>query len=313
MIEVVVEEDDRITVVGVARDAAAGAVVIDDAGVTFFVAGLEAWPASVGRARVRVTGRHRTRALGPAPTLNERGEHAAGMQGESSVLEDARWSRCDAVRVREQSSGFEWTRDGAPLDTSRAVYASARAEAESHLDAGAVDAARAMLSHPDHRVREAVAAALAAAAERDSGPEHVAPLVDALHDPASGVVCEAIAGLSSLAEAGVDLGAVEAKLERAMSGLRYSIEDGHWTFETFRDRDHETDVTWDPRVGVARLLATHHLHRGRHAAVEASMAAKGPRMLGAWLAIRAFARTAEGRTRAEELRRLEALLDPDGG
>lgn len=56
---------DVATVHGVAHDAMAGAVVLDDAGRTLYVEGIHAWPQEVEGKRLIVTGRIVTRQ-GPA-------------------------------------------------------------------------------------------------------------------------------------------------------------------------------------------------------------------------------------------------------
>jgi predicted oxidoreductase len=63
-----------VTLVGVARDAVAGAVVLLSDRTPVYVAGVDSWDSAWDRKRVRVTGVLRLRAIAPEPKVNEKGE-----------------------------------------------------------------------------------------------------------------------------------------------------------------------------------------------------------------------------------------------
>ncbi len=60
------------TVVGAARDAKGGAVVVADDGRVLYVEGLESWPAAIGGQRVAVT----MNVLGASARRNDPGTDA---------------------------------------------------------------------------------------------------------------------------------------------------------------------------------------------------------------------------------------------
>jgi hypothetical protein len=79
------------TVVGAARDAKGGAVVVADDGRVLYVDGVDSWPAAISGRRVAVTGRIVERTLDPGPLTSDAGEHRAGATGTQRVIEGARW------------------------------------------------------------------------------------------------------------------------------------------------------------------------------------------------------------------------------
>ena len=91
----------RITVVGVARDAKLGALVETDRGATFWIAGLDSWPAEFSGKRVRVRGRAAEASDLPAfvrvPGEPEKSGIAVSSPAElaaarrRTVIHDARW------------------------------------------------------------------------------------------------------------------------------------------------------------------------------------------------------------------------------
>ena len=80
-----------ITVQGVARDAASGAIVQVDGGKVWTIAGLGSWPAELRNQRVEVTGVATIRKLAPDPVRGPDGTVSHGMVGTSDVLAKARW------------------------------------------------------------------------------------------------------------------------------------------------------------------------------------------------------------------------------
>jgi hypothetical protein len=80
-----------VTLVGDARDAKGGAVVVEDGGRVVYVDGVDRWPEAVSGRRVAVTGVLVERKKIPDPVVNDAGEHSAGALGEQWVIEGARW------------------------------------------------------------------------------------------------------------------------------------------------------------------------------------------------------------------------------
>ncbi len=78
------------TIVGTARNAKGGAVVLADDGEPVYVEGLDAWSGEVDGRRVRVTGLLRRKKLLPEPVLPP-APAVAGAEGEQVVLEKATW------------------------------------------------------------------------------------------------------------------------------------------------------------------------------------------------------------------------------
>jgi hypothetical protein len=79
---------DRV-LVGIARDAKAGAVVVTDGGPVY-IDQLDAWPPDLHGRRVRVKGRLADVKRIPDP-VNEKGEIVQGAPGTQSVLFGAVW------------------------------------------------------------------------------------------------------------------------------------------------------------------------------------------------------------------------------
>ena len=84
--------DRQVTLVGIARDAAAGAIVLLSDGTPVFVLGLSGWDEGWDRKRIRITGTLRSRRIGGDAGVDERGAVRHGMDGDSLVLEGATWA-----------------------------------------------------------------------------------------------------------------------------------------------------------------------------------------------------------------------------
>jgi hypothetical protein len=80
-----------VTLVGTARNAVLGALVVLSDNSTVYVDGLESWDKATDRKKIKVTGTLRKKKLAPDPVTNEKGEHSHGMVGSSMVIEDAKW------------------------------------------------------------------------------------------------------------------------------------------------------------------------------------------------------------------------------
>lgn len=84
--------DKDAVIVGTARDARTGAVVLTEDRTPVYIAGLDSWERSLSGAQVRVRGVLRHRALIPVAQVAEDGAVSHGMDGAVYVLEGASWS-----------------------------------------------------------------------------------------------------------------------------------------------------------------------------------------------------------------------------
>ena len=83
--------DQTVTLVGTARNGAAGAAVLLSDGTPVYVKGLVSWDRQWDRKRIKITGMLREKKLMPDPSVNAKGERNPGMYGEDLILEDAKW------------------------------------------------------------------------------------------------------------------------------------------------------------------------------------------------------------------------------
>ncbi len=79
----------KTTIVGIARDAKAGAVIIVN-NEPVYIQGLESWPGRFSGKKVKATGVLREKKHIPDP-VNANGEITQGAWGKQDVLEDAKW------------------------------------------------------------------------------------------------------------------------------------------------------------------------------------------------------------------------------
>ncbi len=79
-----------VTVIGVARNGKAGALVSGNK-ATFYIDGLRQWPSAVRGKRVQVKGFAAQRKLAPDPVVGKDGAVSAGMKGKAAVLTQATW------------------------------------------------------------------------------------------------------------------------------------------------------------------------------------------------------------------------------
>ena len=83
--------NQRVTLVGIARDAHSGAAVLLSDGTPIFVEGLDEWDEAWDRKRIKIEGLLTERALAPDPEVNAKGEVSHGMFGDALVLRSATW------------------------------------------------------------------------------------------------------------------------------------------------------------------------------------------------------------------------------
>lgn len=82
---------ERVVLQGIARNAKAGAVVVEDAGRVLYVKGLDSWPGSLDGQRVKVTGVVRDEKMIPDPVVDEKGAISQGAEGSQLVIHEAEW------------------------------------------------------------------------------------------------------------------------------------------------------------------------------------------------------------------------------
>jgi len=81
-----------ITVIGTARNAAMGAVVVRDDGRVWYVDKLSEWDDKLLGKKVKVSGVVQVRKLAPDPTVGPDGAVSHGMVGTSTILANAKWT-----------------------------------------------------------------------------------------------------------------------------------------------------------------------------------------------------------------------------
>ena len=79
-----------VTIVGMARNAAMGAVVVGTDGAVWYIDKMSEWDGRWLDKKVSVSGTAQTRKLAPDPTVGPKGEVSHGMLGTSKVILDAK-------------------------------------------------------------------------------------------------------------------------------------------------------------------------------------------------------------------------------
>jgi hypothetical protein len=79
----------EVTIDGIARNAAGGAVVLTDDRTPIYVAGLSRWDGAIDGKKIRATGT--LRKLAGQDLVNAKGEVSHGFPGERLVLEQPSW------------------------------------------------------------------------------------------------------------------------------------------------------------------------------------------------------------------------------
>jgi hypothetical protein len=87
----------KVTFKGTAKDAKAGAVLIDKDQKVIYIEGLDAWPQEAFGKTIEATGVLVTKKYIPDP-VNEAGEICQGAEGQQFVLEQAKWRLQDKAR-----------------------------------------------------------------------------------------------------------------------------------------------------------------------------------------------------------------------
>ena len=84
-------EKTKVTVIGVAHNSKAGAMILTEAKEVYYIAGLEVWDDYLFEKRVKVRGYLNTENFKEEDLKNEKGEWVQGMVGEKRSLLEAEW------------------------------------------------------------------------------------------------------------------------------------------------------------------------------------------------------------------------------
>lgn len=84
--------DRQATVVGTARNAHMGAVVLTEDRTPVYIAGLQEWDGAFDFKKVKASGMLRFRPIAPIASVDADGAVSHGMSGAVFVLDGASWS-----------------------------------------------------------------------------------------------------------------------------------------------------------------------------------------------------------------------------
>ena len=84
-------EKSKITVVGIAHNSKAGAMILTDSNEVYYVAGLDEWNDKFYKNKVKVSGFLNTENFKEENLKNEKGEWIQGMVGNKRSLQEAEW------------------------------------------------------------------------------------------------------------------------------------------------------------------------------------------------------------------------------
>ncbi len=81
----------KITIIGIAKDAKGGAVVLTPEKVAIYIKGLDSWSSELFDKRLEVTGVLKEEKFIPDPVVDEDGSISTGGYGDHLVLENAKY------------------------------------------------------------------------------------------------------------------------------------------------------------------------------------------------------------------------------
>jgi len=84
-------EKTKITVVGIAHNSKAGAMILTDNNEVYYIAGLDDWKNKFYEKRVKVSGFIKTENFKEEDLKNEKGEWVQGMVGDKLTILEAEW------------------------------------------------------------------------------------------------------------------------------------------------------------------------------------------------------------------------------
>jgi len=85
----------KITILGIAKDAKGGAVLLTSGKVAIYIKGLDSWPPELFNKQLKVTGMLKEEKFIPDPIIDENGSISTGAYGDQLVLIDAEFFECE--------------------------------------------------------------------------------------------------------------------------------------------------------------------------------------------------------------------------
>ena len=81
----------KITILGIAKDAKGGAVLLTSNKEPIYIKGLDSWPTELFDKQLKVTGVLKEEKFIPDPVIDEDGSISTGAYGDQLVLENAKY------------------------------------------------------------------------------------------------------------------------------------------------------------------------------------------------------------------------------
>jgi hypothetical protein len=81
----------KITILGIAKDAKGGAVILTSENVPIYIKGLDSWSPELFDKQLKVTGVLKEEKFIPDPVIDEDGSISTGAYGDQLVLENAKY------------------------------------------------------------------------------------------------------------------------------------------------------------------------------------------------------------------------------
>ncbi|MHA1256950.1 MAG: hypothetical protein ACTSPS_15260 [Promethearchaeota archaeon] len=85
----------KITILGIAKDAKGGAVILTPEKVPIYIKGLDSWSPELYDKQLEVTGVLKEEKFIPDPEIAEDGSISTGAYGDQLVLKDAEFFECE--------------------------------------------------------------------------------------------------------------------------------------------------------------------------------------------------------------------------
>ena len=85
----------KITILGIAKDAKGGAVILTSEKVPIYIKGLDSWSQELYDKQLKVTGVLKEEKFIPDPEIDENGSISTGAYGDQLVLEHAEFFECE--------------------------------------------------------------------------------------------------------------------------------------------------------------------------------------------------------------------------
>ena len=88
-------EKPIITIVGIAHNSKAGAMILTDSNEVYYITGLDDWNDDFFEKRIKVSGFLNTENFKEEDLKNEKGEWVQGMVGDKRSILEAKWELVD--------------------------------------------------------------------------------------------------------------------------------------------------------------------------------------------------------------------------